>query len=412
VSGTGEGARAIKSDQERQDPTWRQRLDARIDGWLTSQGLYRWALGNPVGRWITRRRANALFGLMSGFVHSQVLLACVRLGLFERVLAQPSTLAELSRQTGINKDALQRLLDSALSLQLLEMREGQRYGLGPLGAPVAAHAGLRDMIEHNAVLYQDLRDPLALLHNPEGAGMQAYWPYPTDIPAREPAQARPSGPAKPVSPAHRAEDPRPEQDSQSARYSALMSSSQKFLIEELLAVYPFGRHRCVLDVGGGQGGWVCELARREPALSLMLFDLPPVAALARQRIEQAGLTDRITAYGGSFTADPLPQGADLVTLLRVAHDHSDEVVRGLLQAIYRALPVGGSLLLAEPMAQPGGRPALSDPYFHFYLLAMGAGRLRTASELGALMQAAGFSKVKALPNPMPLHASLLLGQKR
>jgi demethylspheroidene O-methyltransferase len=191
-----------------------------------------------------------------------------------------------------------------------------------------------------------------------------------------------------------------------------MSLSQRFVIDELLAVYPFGQHRCVLDVGGGQGGWVSELAEHAPHLKLKLFDLPPVAALAQERIERRQLADRITTHPGSFTQDALPLGADLVTLLRVAHDHSDAVVRVLLKAIWTALPPGGHLLLAEPMAQPDGQPALGDPYFHFYLLAMGEGRLRTAAELTALMSEAGFAPIRRIANPMTLHASVLLGQKR
>ncbi|MEI7786952.1 MAG: hypothetical protein WCK08_21395, partial [Betaproteobacteria bacterium] len=56
---------------------WRERWLARMDRWLSSPDLYRWALLNPLGRWIMRRRAQQLFDLMAGFVHSQVLLACV-----------------------------------------------------------------------------------------------------------------------------------------------------------------------------------------------------------------------------------------------------------------------------------------------------------------------------------------------
>jgi demethylspheroidene O-methyltransferase len=143
----------------------------------------------------------------------------------------------------------------------------------------------------------------------------------------------------------------------------------------------------------------------------MLFDLPPVAAIARTRMAGLGLGERVAVHGGSFTADALPKGADLVTLLRVAHDHPDDVVRVLLRAIHDALPAGGKLLLAEPMARPAGVPSVSDPYFHFYLLAMGSGRLRTAQALTALMQEAGFTHIQAIANPMPLHAGLLLGQK-
>jgi demethylspheroidene O-methyltransferase len=371
-------------------PSFKAGLRARIDRWMTDPRLYRWALGNPVGRWVSARRAKGLFDLMAGFVHSQVLLACVRLHLLEAVLEQPRTAQELAALTHLSPAGLQTLLDAALALQLLDLREGGRYGLGALGAPVVAHESLRAMIEHNAVLYEDLRDPLALLQAPHQAGMHAYWPYA----AREASQreARQS----------------PEQV---ARYSALMASSQRFVIEELLASYPFGQHRRVLDVGGGQGGWVSELARQQPALQLMLFDLPPVAELAREKIAQAGLSSRISVHGGSFTADELPRGADLVTLLRVAHDHPDAVVLALLKAIHEAIAPGGTLLLAEPMAQAPSASATGDAYFHFYLLAMGEGRLRTAQRLHALMAEAGWVRLGRVANPMPLHATLLTGQK-
>jgi demethylspheroidene O-methyltransferase len=47
----------------------------------------------------------------------------------------------------------------------------------------------------------------------------------------------------------------------------------------------------------------------------------------------------------------------------------------------------------------------------FYLLAMGAGRLRTARELMAMMAEAGFSNLELVPNPMPLQTQILVGRK-
>lgn len=100
-----------------------------------------------------------------------------------------------------------------------------------------------------------------------------------------------------------------------------------------------------------------------------------------------------------------------MTLLRVAHDHPDANVRTLLRAIHEALPLGGALLLAEPMAEAGGAPEPGDPYFHFYLLAMGAGRLRTPEALSALMAEAGFTHIERVPNRFALHAQILVGRK-
>lgn len=370
-------------------PAWRRALDARIDRWMARPELYRRALALPIVRWVTRRRAERLFGVMAGFVHSQVLLACVRLRVLERVFEQPRTLEELSTSTGLAPAALSRLLRSAVAIELLALRGGGRYGLGPLGRPVAADAGLRAMIEHHAVLYEDLRDPLALLHG-RAAGLQAYWPY------TEGSQPSHTGRWDPA---------------QVADYSQLMASSQGFLIEELLAAYPFADHQCVMDVGGGLGAWIRALARHAPSLRLKLFDLPPVAQLARGQMLQAGLGARVEVHGGSFAHEALPEGADLVTLLRVAHDHPDTVVRQLLAAIHAALPVGGTLLLAEPMADPDGVPAPGDAYYHFYLLAMGTGHLRTPGELMRLMADAGFAHLELVPSPLPLHGRILVGRK-
>jgi len=190
-----------------------------------------------------------------------------------------------------------------------------------------------------------------------------------------------------------------------------MSASQPFVVDEIFAAYDFSQHRRVLDVGGGQGTFLSRLAKHVPHLNVMLFDLPQVALLARSNFSRQGLAARATAFEGSFLRDTLPVGADLVTLIRVAHDHPDADVKQLLRRIHDALPDGGTLLLAEPMAQGLDAPPLGDAYFHFYLLAMGSGRLRTSAELTLMLEEAGFTCVERVPNPMPLHTEILVARK-
>ena len=62
-------------------------------------------------------------------------------------------------------------------------------------------------------------------------------------------------------------------------------------------------------VGRGPGHSTCILLYQS-ALS----------ALARERIAAQGLSHRIEVCPGSFVTDPLPRGADLITLVRVAHE--------------------------------------------------------------------------------------------
>ncbi len=381
-------------------PAWRDRFDAWKDAKLTDPSFSRWAAGNVLTRWIVRRRAAQVFDMMAGFIYSQVLLACVRLRILEVVNESPRTLDELAQICQVPAAGLQRLIHSAVALELLAPRGQNRYGLGVLGAPVAGHAGIRAMIEHHAVLYHDMQDPVALLRDQVSDGqMMAYWPYvETQGPTTEPKPARESA-------------PRTWEEEKVSRYSQLMSASQPFVVDEVLATYSFAHHHCVLDVGGGQGTFVSRLAGHAPHLKLTLFDLPQVAGLAQDNFKKQSLSGRIEAFGGDFLKDALPEGADLVTLVRVAHDHPDAHVNIILRAIFKALPAGGTLLLTEPMAQAEHEAPLGDAYFHFYLLAMGSGRLRTTHELTGMMLAAGFDRVDVLANPMPLQTRILVAKK-
>jgi demethylspheroidene O-methyltransferase len=367
---------------------WRDWLQQQIG----SPRFRRWAAGFWLTRPLVRRRAAQLFDLVAGFVYTQVLLACVRLDLFDRLAASgPADAATLAQRHGLPVRAMQRLLDAAVSVRLLARRRGGRYALGALGAPMVGNAPLAAMVEHHAALYADLRDPLALLRD-EGAGsaLSAYWPYALHTPTRPEEQALP---ARAV-----------------AEYSALMTASQPMVIEEVLAAYDLRRHQVLLDVGGGEGRFVAEAAAAAPRLQCHVFDLPPVAALARQRLAGLGLSARVQVHGGSFFDDPLPRGADIVTLVRVLFDHDDAHVLAILRAVRAALPPGGTLLVAGPMAQAQGAVTGGDAYFGFYLLAMGRGEPRSAQTLTRLLCEAGFVDVRALRTRLPLQAGVLLAR--
>ena len=142
---------------------WHDRWCAWRDRVLTSPGFRRRAARSWFMRPIARRRARALFDLVAGFVYSQVLLACVRLKLFEVLAQGPQTAVQLAARFGIEPATLERLLTAAAALDLVELRSGGRWGLGALGAPLVGNEAVTSMVEHHAVLYADLQDPLALL---------------------------------------------------------------------------------------------------------------------------------------------------------------------------------------------------------------------------------------------------------
>ncbi|MBL8584167.1 MAG: methyltransferase domain-containing protein [Rhizobiaceae bacterium] len=342
----------------------------------------RWAARFPLTRTVARRQAKALFDLTAGFVYSQVLHASVKVGLFHALAAGPLDIATISARIGLPLHSAEKLLKAAAALGLVEARAGDRFALGALGAALVHNEGVQQVILHHDILYDDLRDPLALLAGKGDMQLRKYWSYCGED--RDPI-ALPRG---------------------HAEYTRLMAASQAMITAEVLDAYRFDRYRRLLDVGGGDGSFLIAAGRAAAALELSMFDLPPVAEIARQRILEAGLASRATVHGGSFFDEELPQGADVVTLNRVLHDHDDDRALALLEVIRRAIAPQGTLLIAEPMAGTRGAEASGDAYFGFYLMAMGQGRPRSFEEIRGMLERSGFGEVREITTNVPLIARI------
>jgi len=359
--------------------SWQERWLRLRNRLIGDARFQRWAAGFPLTRRIAARRTRALFDLVAGFVYSQVLAACVELELFDILAEAPLSPAAVAARVGLGEAATERLLKAAASLDLVEPLRDGRYGLGQAGAALRGNPAVRAMIAHHVMLYADLADPVALLRGDgKTTKLAGFWPYA-------------ASPAPETIPPDRVD-----------AYSALMAQSQALVADEVLDAYPLDRHRCLLDIGGGEGVFLTAAGRRTPRLRLMLFDLPAVVGRAPPRLAAAGIAERTTLFSGSFFTDPLPAGADVISLVRVIHDHDDEAALALLRRAREALAPDGRLLIAEPMSGTRGAAPAGDAYFGFYLAAMGSGRPRTPSELSAMVQRAGFSAPRLLATRTPL----------
>ena len=363
---------------------WRARWIAWRNARLASPAFQRWAARFPPTRGIARRRGRALFDVVAGFVHSQTLAAFVELDLPPMLAAGPHTVDEVARRTALPPKGAMTLLRAAHALGLAEPI-GDRFALGPHGAALLGNPGVVEMVRHHRRLYADLADPVALLRRGGGGQLAALWAYGASGPVPGAAAV--------------------------AEYSALMAASQPLVAAQVLDAYPLGHTRRLLDVGGGEGAFLIAAAARAPALEVILFDLPAVAERARKRLVAAGLGARATTIGGSFLDGPLPVGADTIILVRVLHDHDDAPAGALLARCHAALPPGGVLLIAEPMADTRGAETVGA-YFGLYLAAMGSGRPRSAREIAAMCRAAGFTRVRRVPTAMPLTASLIVAERK
>lgn len=329
----------------------------------------------PFGKWVARRYARELFDLSAGFVYAQITQALVESGLLDALATGPMDAAAAARIAGLTPAATETLLKAGESLGLTQSI-GPSWMLGRRGAALSTSPGVPEMIRHHRLLYADLADPLATLRG-EGPGrLAALWRY--------------DGSADPAD---------------TAAYSALMAASQPMVAEQALAAYRFDRHRALLDIGGGAGAFVAAVSAAAPALRFGLFDLPPVIEAARARL--GSRAESVTLHPGSFRTDPLPTGYDLITMVRVLHDHDDDVVAALLAKVHAALPPDGRALIVEPLAETMSAPRVGHAYFGFYLAAMRSGRPRTFAEYRTMARAAGFARARLHATPVPLVASVI-----
>ncbi len=352
------------------------------NGLIGSPAFQRWAARFPLTLPVARRRAAALFDVTAGFVYSQIAHACVTSGLLGRLAEGPMTVEAVQAAVELDRDGALRLLRAAVALKLAEPTGQDRWALGVEGASLLGAPGVAAMIRHHALLYADLADPIALLRRGGGGGaLAAYWTY---------AEGGPPDAAE------------------AEAYSRLMSDSQAMVAAQVLDAWSIARHRRLLDVGGGEGTFLRAVAARAPGVERMLFDLPAVAERARARFGAEGLA--LQATGGDVFQDALPTGADVVSLIRVLHDHDDGPALAILKAAQAALPPGGTLLIGEPMAQERGAERVGDAYFGMYLLAMGSGRPRPAREIIAMCREAGFFSARRVRTAMPVIASVIVAR--
>jgi O-methyltransferase domain/Dimerisation domain len=118
--------------------------------------------------------------------------------------------------------------------------------------------------------------------------------------------------------------------------------------------FDFSKYDTLCDVGGATGQLSIIVAGRHPDIRCTSFDLPAVEPIARRAIEAAGVSERVTAVGGDFFADPLPE-AEVITMGLILHDWNLERKMHLIKAAYDALPEGGAFIAIENLIDDARR---------------------------------------------------------
>lgn len=178
-----------------------------------------------------------------------------------------------------------------------------------------------------------------------------------------------------------------------ATYSVGMGAGRRFVREVDLA----SRSK-LLDLGGGSGAYSINAAQKWPGLRAVVFDLPPVAVVAREFIQQNGVADRVEAVAGDFTRDAFPQGCDAAVMASNLPQYDAAIIAEVIAKAFAALAPGGEMhLIGEMLDDDGSGPigpalwGLSEALFH------STGRAHTEAECLGYFRTAGFVDLMVTP---------------
>src|SRR5690606_33271707 len=162
-----------------------------------------------------------------------------------------------------------------------------------------------------------------------------------------------------------------------AVFNEAMVGKSRRVLPAIIEAYDFSRCARIVDVGGGHGHLLRAILERAPHVTGILLDLPQVVAEVRH--PPAGLE----LVPGHFFTDPLP-AADPYVLGDLLHAWPDDDAARLRAAVRSAAPVGGSVVMIETVIADEDGPKLGK-VLDVIMLAKTGGRERTVAEHGALL---------------------------
>lgn len=324
--------------------------------------------------------------LIEDFRRSKAMFVAVSLGVFDLLEPTPADAASLAEKLEVKAEPLERLLDTCVGLKLLR-RQGGTYENEPIASVYLRRDSDRSLSGY--ILYSN--DVLFRL-----------WTHLEDaIREGSPRWTQAFGGEGSIFDHFFRTD--------EARRTFLHGMHELGLLSspKVVEVFSLLQFRNMVDLGGGTGHLAIAACERYPQLKAIVFDLPQVIETAKEHIARSSAGSRVSTMAGNFFLDELPQ-ADLFALARILHDWPADKIRRLLAKIYRRLPEGGGILLAERLLREDKTGPVSSQLQSLNMLVCTEGKERTLSEYRELLEEAGFRRAQGCVTGCPLDAIFAL----
>jgi SAM-dependent methyltransferase len=297
------------------------------------------------------------------FLKSRVILTAVELDLFTRLDKDPADADSVAHEMGLKKEPLIRLLDCLTALALLGKEQGV-YRITERGGFLSAN-------------HPETELPMALHLN----DLWETWSGLTET-VRTGSNPR--------------RRPREERGKESTKaFIGGMHVAGRQLAKEIANAYDLSPFRRLLDIGGASGTYTAAFLEKNPQMTGLLFDLPDVIPIARERLGEEGLLDRVDLVAGDFYKDELPGGCDLALLSAIIHQNSLDQNIALYRKLFRALQPKGKVLIRDHVMDPDRTHPSQGAFFAVNMLVnTRGGGTYTFEEIKTGLEASGFVQVK------------------
>ncbi len=158
-------------------------------------------------------------------------------------------------------------------------------------------------------------------------------------------------------------------------------------------------YREIVDIGGGNGGFLAAIYQRFPNKQLSLYDQPDVVAHPTA-LDKAEITKRCFLYAGSFFSPPkennIPRGKSLYVIKGVLHNFNDQKCVTVLQNCHDAMADDSELLVIE-RAEPLQNQFDVNHYANILMLVLFGSQERSVFEWRYLFELANLHLIDEAP---------------
>lgn len=305
-----------------------------------------------------------LQNIAMGFWQSASLMSAIELGLFTAISKGAGTAAEIAAAIGISERNVDRLATVCQAMELLETDSEGRYRNAAdverfLVEGEPGYAG--PWILFTKPRWGKFGDLTEFLRRPDETVLGQYEGLTVEA-ARKMHEAT---------------------------YSVGMGAARRFVRQVDLS-----DRKKIVDLGGGSGAYSITAAKAHPHLEAVVFDLPPVAVVAREYIAEHGVEDRVSAVGGDFTADALPENCDVAIMASNLPLYSRDIIAKVIQRSFDALLPGGEMhLIGEVLRDDRSGPIGPALWGLAETINGSTGQAHTEADCIGYFEAAGFKDV-------------------